>query len=661
MRRRRRSSTPVVAASPPPAGYTANPDHFAMKKGLAVTNGHLSGPGGTYTTLVVTNRNASGAGSLREAVQASGARLVVFEVSGTIDLNGTDLDITNPYIFIAGQTAPSPGITVIKGTFHPRTNNWIIQHMRFRAGDFVGTGEGADTVETLPPAQHGVFSHCSFQWGNDGTLDIAGFNLSGNDPVVWRANTSHHITIDRCIISETLTGASGACLNEDNVNHITWHGNMIAANFTRCPLFKGGAWGLMINNLIYNGQDKFVDATLQSAAWSGKTLTNGGGGTPASGEVALDAIGNYAKAGPQTTSAAAFFESVSNHGTRYYGSDNIRLRVNLTSYPETLAIANTQSYNTGNYINIAGTPWLTGHGITPIAASAVPAMVAASAGAFPWARDATDARCFTHFNAGTGAAYFSSQTAVGGYPASVNNSRAFNSAHWNLATMEPIHADALGTGGGGGGTIDARLVGNVAVAGGTPVESATTSASATTVSGSTFVIMFCYASGRTVTSVADNKGNTYTKRGTTLTFPLTETWVCENGVGGAAHTATVTFSANVNGINGSFHLIEVTGATAAPVDVFVEGSDSATPFTLATGTLAQANELILTLCATPVQSTANYASSNTTIMSNPTGGTFDYICCVSKLVVSATTSVSPSFTVTGPTEAKLQILTFKGA
>lgn len=421
---------PPVAAPPAPS-YEANPDHFGLVKGWAATNGHLSGSG-SYTIHRVTNLNASGPGSFRAALEAPGERLVVFETSGNINWAGATVNIDNPYITVAGQTAPSPGITVINGTINPRTHNGVIMHMKFRPG--TGAGSGKDAMETRPGCRDFILSHCSFSWGTDGTLDIGGFNLNGSDPNVWRNITSRNITVDRCIIAESLTVGSGACLVEDNANAILFYGCMFSNSQHRMPLWKGGSRGAMINNLIYNGADKFTDSTLVASAW----------GSKAKQEVYLDAMGNYAQAGPNVSGTAAFHEVVSNYGTRYYGNDNIAKRTNGTNYPETVCIANTQSYNAGGYILVVGAEIQGGHGVVPIAATATPDFVEDSAGAFPWARDPIDARQFSDFRSGLGQ-HLSSQNQRGGYPLNVVNTRPFNPDHWDLtsAGVEPIHEDAL--------------------------------------------------------------------------------------------------------------------------------------------------------------------------------------------------------------------------
>src|SRR6476646_9353709 len=79
----------------------------------------------------VTNINASGAGSLKACIDATGPRTCVFEVSGIIKLT-TELTVRNGFLTIAGQTAPSPGIMIRGAAMKIHASDILIQHLRIR-------------------------------------------------------------------------------------------------------------------------------------------------------------------------------------------------------------------------------------------------------------------------------------------------------------------------------------------------------------------------------------------------------------------------------------------------------------------------------------------------------------------------------------------------
>ncbi|MCB1094714.1 MAG: hypothetical protein KDN22_03950 [Verrucomicrobiae bacterium] len=82
---------------------------------------------------VVSNLNDRGPGSFREALEAGGPRIVVFNVAGIIRLNER-IRIRAPYITIAGSTAPGDGVCIAGDTVEIDTHDGIIRHMRFRRG-----------------------------------------------------------------------------------------------------------------------------------------------------------------------------------------------------------------------------------------------------------------------------------------------------------------------------------------------------------------------------------------------------------------------------------------------------------------------------------------------------------------------------------------------
>ena len=94
--------------------------------------------GGMYTpggrggkVIVVTSLEDSGPGTLREACETGGARIIVFNVAGVIRLK-SPISVRAPYVTIAGQTAPGDGICVTGQSFLIDTHDVVIRHMRFR-------------------------------------------------------------------------------------------------------------------------------------------------------------------------------------------------------------------------------------------------------------------------------------------------------------------------------------------------------------------------------------------------------------------------------------------------------------------------------------------------------------------------------------------------
>lgn len=132
--------------------------------------------GGMFTTggrggkvLAVTNLNDRGPGSLRAAIEATGPRIVIFRVAGTIHLK-SDLNINNPHITIAGQSAPGDGICIANDSININTHNVILRHLRVRRGNPEG-GQGSDNIGGNPIGDI-IVDHCSASWGMDENLSL---------------------------------------------------------------------------------------------------------------------------------------------------------------------------------------------------------------------------------------------------------------------------------------------------------------------------------------------------------------------------------------------------------------------------------------------------------------------------------------------------------
>jgi type IX secretion system substrate protein len=222
------------------------------------TEGGLSG-----TVIHVSNLNQSGSGSFKKAIEASGARLVVFDVGGVIDADGNTIIVNNPYLTIAGQTAPSPGITLIKGGIKIRTHDVVIQHIAVRPGDAGQakmSGWEPDAFSSYGTEIYNVvYDHCSATWAVDENLSVSG--PEDSEPMT----SSHDVTLYKCLIAECLSNSthskgehSKGTLLHDGVANVSIIGCLYAHNARRNPLFKGNSRAVFVNNVIYNSGSRCI-------------------------------------------------------------------------------------------------------------------------------------------------------------------------------------------------------------------------------------------------------------------------------------------------------------------------------------------------------------------------------------------------------------------
>jgi hypothetical protein len=385
----------ACCAEPLPPGGPPEPT-FA----LPTTEGGLGG-----RVLRVTNLNAEGPGSLRAALEAPGPRLIVFEVGGVIDLEQTTLVIEEPFVTIAGQTAPSPGITLIQGGTLITTHDVLVQHIRIRPGDAgqpQGSGWEPDGISTSgAEAYDVVVDHCSITWAVDENLSASGPQHEG------RAGTSHAITFSNNIITEALDEASHAegrhskgTLIHDHVTEAAIIGNLYAHNDDRNPYFKADATGVIINNVIYNPGEVAISLDYDPQEYEGQAEEP----NPAR----LSIVGNVLLYGRDTP---FYLAMVSGVGEAYL-EDNLALKRNGRSAALTrreLTITDTKPI------------WVEGVDVLPT--EEVLDHVLRYAGAHPWDRDAIDARIVQSVREGKGR-IIDSQDDVGGYPETQVPSRA---------------------------------------------------------------------------------------------------------------------------------------------------------------------------------------------------------------------------------------------
>lgn len=396
--------------------------------GAAVVDPTHGGEGGRI--IRVTTLAKDGPGSLKAAVEAKGKRIVVFEVGGVIDLGRSILDIAEPYLTIAGQTAPSPGITIIRGGIDLKGHDVKISHIRVMTGvdgQAKLSGWEADAFSTVA-AHNVVVEHCSFLWALDENMSTSGPRFEGKTVKEWRAATSHDIVFRENLAAEGLADASHpkgehskGTLIHDNATGITLYRNLYAHNMERSPLVKGGAQVLMVNNMIYDPGHRAVHYNLMNLEWAGHDYVTG----------EITAVGNVMRAGNSTALGLPFLTLGGDGDLAWYGRDNI----NVDRWGNPAPAFGRYGVTKARLIEKTA-PLAPLDGLEVMPAADLETSLIASVGARPWDRAPDDIRVLFFVAEGRGE-IIDDEKVVGGYPHPAPTSAPFAEKDWNLVTMTP--------------------------------------------------------------------------------------------------------------------------------------------------------------------------------------------------------------------------------
>ena len=330
-------------------------------------------------------------GSLRQAIETRGPRIVLFRLSGTVFLKRS-LTVNEPFLTIAGQSAPGDGICIARYRFGVSAHDVIIRHLRFRLGD---EARGEIGTFQVAGAQNVIVDHCSFSWSMDENCTLHG-------------GEARNLTVQWSIISESLNRSfhpkgehgHGSLLRSDD-GGFSLHHCIYAHNNSRNP--RPGGYedqpGLLLdfrNNVVYDWG--------AASGYSGLERTR------------LNYVANYFKAGPSTSRAVREFAfSAQTFRTKMYWADNYFYQL-----PQKTAENFRMIRKWGDWegelkdTNLLPTPFPT----PPISQDPAPVAfekVLGGAGATLPRRDAVDARVIQEIRDGTGR-IIDSQNEVGGWP-----------------------------------------------------------------------------------------------------------------------------------------------------------------------------------------------------------------------------------------------------
>ncbi len=335
----------------------------------------------------VTNLRADGEGSLRSCVEASGPRVCVFEVSGTINMKST-LVAKNPNLTIAGQTAPAPGIVLLGTTLAIKTSDVLVQHIAVRPGDDPDgpppQARDAITIGGKLPVRNVVIDHCSLSWSPD-----ENFSTFNNTDNVTISNSIIAQPVDRSLLNKDGYGYGVLIDSSNGESKISLTGNLFAHNYSRNPRSNASNF-VFVNNVVYNAGAMAVMLYNDPGNPSRNSIV---------GNVFIDGPDSRAVPIRLAGSSAGDGDNEMLSGTRIYLSDNSWR--GATSDPWSI-VANQSNVSEAKLRTNNAPVWHSGLTAQSAADGSVLTKVLGNAGSRPTQRDSVDRKVVADVKNGRG-------------------------------------------------------------------------------------------------------------------------------------------------------------------------------------------------------------------------------------------------------------------
>lgn len=270
----------VSRAPETPSSASRDKDAGALAFPGAVGHGRYAKGGRGGKILFVTTLDDAGPGSLRACIETNAPRVCIFRVGGVIRFTTERPLIRNPYITIAGQTAPGGGVLIthdggelgLTPIAIKRSHDVIVRHVRVRT-DKLGERRNSNSGFIVEESHDVILDHVSSSWARDENFGGQGDNQ--NITVSWSIFAEGLKPHDKC-----------ALLSSDSrkPQNLSFINNLCALNGDRNPdiNFPQGSCVEVVNNVFYGATGEFAEV------WESN------GGTPVS------IVGNVFRAGPKT-------------------------------------------------------------------------------------------------------------------------------------------------------------------------------------------------------------------------------------------------------------------------------------------------------------------------------------------------------------------------